>query len=318
MENELYKMRSCGACLRDAYTWYIGHLKGVVKSTWWLALLTAFFFSLYYLGTSRQEQVSGVNLSNGLYIGIGLLGMVVFGVWLSARWLTLFNLQSTRFNVGRIVKAMLVYLCFVLVLAVIVSLVCILMGTADILGGLHGKSLAMSALLFIVVAAFLVALIPMVYSFTKYIYEPKQHVECVIGKPYRRGWRYWGFIFGTVFLAYLIYYIIFFMVCLPGLILLFAQGVDALGMDMGDASGLPASFTLQFIIIGTLSYFVILYISLWTMAVFFYVYGSIEARDNTDEALSVFNDDSQGEAETLPGAETPALSHEEHKELPRL
>ena len=287
---EIVKNRSIGACLRDAYTWFTANLKGVFKRDWWLVLLVSFFFALYLYSSMTLNPDAG-NLSASELVGqsgllmLGLVGCLVFGFWLSGRWLGLFNGQPTGYNVKRFIKFFLMYLLFVIVWVIVGILVMFAFMGTDNIGNMRGCGLpsnmlsGIMALLFIMLLM-LIALVPLVYSGYKYLLNPDQCVGAIFGKPYRRGWRHWGFIFGAALLSYLIYYIIYIIAFIPSFVVMFASKMNMDSVSMGDASSMPGSFPFLTILAMTIGSFIIIFAMLWLMVTFVNIYGSVEAREN--------------------------------------
>ena len=125
----------------------------------------------------------------------------------------------------------------------------------------------------------LIFILPISYSSMKYLVEPQQKLTSIVGKPYMTGLHRWGFLFMAALLGGIIISILIVITGVPEIILETAKKANDIGMAMGDSNGLSASFTVLQFFVTILCYFIWYYIYCWMNFVYYYVYGSIEAKE---------------------------------------
>lgn len=126
-------------------------------------------------------------------------------------------------------------------------------------------------------------ILPINYVNIKYILTPEQSFWPSLWGNYKRGLRYWGSIFLVFFVSLLLVALISIIVMTPAFILSIANVQAHQGLLMGDALGMP-SYILP-LTFGTLmlTHFIEFYVVLIVLVHFYYIYGSIEAKETERE-----------------------------------
>lgn len=109
-------------------------------------------------------------------------------------------------------------------------------------------------------------------------------------KSYKMGLRHFGGIFKMAFLGGIILSIILFVVCIPAMLLCWAQVTSQLGALNGDPLGVPSYFPIQTFIVFTLTIFVISYAFTWLNISFVYFFGAnktLEEKKKTQNIISI-------------------------------
>lgn len=287
METDLYKARSVQACFRAAYDLFTSNIKTIIKRTWKPALLLSALTSLYQivlvnnsltLSTGlRSVQETITNIATTTTAAIACVAM---SVWFYATITSLLNGRKRKENGLRILRATLLYIGLFAVLLIVTILLAGLAATLSLNKHSEGLLPATStiAVAFVLFIAWCIIILPTAYSTIKYIMEPNLKVGSILGKPYRQGWRHWGFLFICALLTCIITCIGGLLTQSPSYIMLLALVVNKSGEAIGDASGLPSLFLPIFYVIDTLCTFVWCYVAIWVAMVYYYAYGSIKTK----------------------------------------
>ena len=308
METELYKIRSLAKCTKAAYNLFNTNLKTILRHTWLPALVLAIITAagrLLYIN-QPTAPISTAWTATGHWqwvlacVFIGLLTFVS-GVWAYAAVVSLFNGLSVKRNIPRVFRLFLLFAAFIFVFGAIIAAITTLpmiMGNSDPAANTTMLYSGISTLLLVLL---LIAAIPAYYSSLKYLIEPEQKIGCVLGKPYRKGWQHWGFLFITILLTGIIVAVLCLIVMAPNYLILLAHYANLQGISMGDASGLPSYFEILAFFASLISTFIYVYLSIWAFTVYYYVYGSIEAklRAKTENTTILFGQ-SQEDTVALP------------------
>lgn len=276
---ELYKNRSYAACIKEAFSVCTHNLKTIFLHTWSYALCLALVTAACVVSVTKVLTNGG---STAPVVGFtaSVVLMIAASVALLGRAATLVNGQKTGWNVKRTAKIMLITMAFSLLVDAVlggVSAAIIASQAADKVGT---TTMIVSACTDVFILIVYLLLLPYVYVFTKYMVEPKTKLRRLITKAYRTGLRHWGFIFTTLFLAWLCTTVCTVIVALPAVIIVAALTVSISGVNtLGDPTGLPTYFSAMQFGCFALATFVWTYISIFSMFVCYYVYGSIETRE---------------------------------------
>lgn len=287
MENELFKIRSVSACLKDAYVLLNTNFKTIIGKLWLPLLCLSLSMGLYMLfGLVLQgvvsDESSGMSVMTVVGMSVSLLAAFVCSLWTLARLFPMLNGQSQHWNFVRALKLALFWLACLVVLSIVI--IAVIGGVVSMNGPSPSGDAAgigfvkMMGAISIVLLLFMVFCLPFVYTFMKYLMEPDMKLKQVVGQPYKTGFHRWGYLFGNMFLSYLIYYILYLVAFIPVIILAIVCYINGQGMIDGDPSGMPNGLSILSVVVTTLCFFVVTFISIWMLFVFYYVYGSIEAR----------------------------------------
>lgn len=289
LEPELYKIRSVSACMGCAYHLFTDNFKKIFRRMWLPILVTSLCMSVAMLMAQNMERIqlagSGMYspelmMAMGEYSIVQLISLIP-ALWMGGRLFGLLNDRTTGWNVRRLIKGYV----SVIVAMIVVELVFFLIGMAV------GGALTATAFLSLGFLVIFVASVPLIYSWMKYFMDPDMRLGMLFGKAYKAGWRHWGFLFGLFFLVALIMVVICVILFLPAMGLETAAQANAAGMLGGDASGLPAAFSVLTYVVFACTYFILYFVEIWMTFNIYYGYGSVEAREHGDDVEREVLDD---------------------------
>lgn len=275
---QLKKNRSYTSCIAESYRMFFNNLRLIFRKTWIFALICALsialHFSLYIDSLSYTEEEvkpAGVVLS--------LLLMLCANIAFGARVIMLLNGRTMKWNVVRYTKIALCGLFIFFLLSIILGIIAYMMGDTITANPEKTNYLIMSFIAVIGVCTLLA--LPLVYVIMKYFIDPDSRLHRIIFKAYMTGLRNWGFIFTTCLLTFLLVTACTIIVSIPTIIILIANSLSVAGVRyIGDPSGLPSSFAAIRFITFAVTSFISLYISIFTVFVYYFIYGSIDTREN--------------------------------------
>lgn len=285
IENELYKVRSVRACIKSATDMMVSNPLTILRRTWLSTLALSIVTSLSILLSSLLEsqqpnttETSIVNTPLLILSVISLIAYIAIASWWGASVISLLTGRKVKDNIRRIL-----YLIFAMLGLYVIMGVCVSVGyTLPMFGGkasLGHPTIISPLVAGIVVVLALIFTLPISYSSMKYLVEPQQKLTSIVGKPYMTGLHRWGFLFMAALLGGIIISILIVITGVPEIILETAKKANDIGMAMGDSNGLSASFTVLQFCVTILCYFIWYYIYCWMNFVYYYVYGSIEAKE---------------------------------------
>lgn len=285
METDLYRIRSLAHCTKAAYDLFASNLRQIVRRTW---LPFAVLAAVVAVGQAVLvtlpvlETMIGGHAPGAWGLALGCLGtglaLLAASTWADAAVAGLLNgapLGRNLPRMARLVGLMVLVWLVVMVATSAVSMLPLALGKPEEAASGALLSTGVALLLFVVAGA---ALLPMAYSATKYYMEPAQRIGSVLGKPYRRGWRHWGLLFSAALLTAIIAGLVGMVVTMPVHIVQLAHWANAQGLVLGDADGMPPYSPLLAFAASMVCTFVYAYVMVWVQMVFYYIYGSIEAR----------------------------------------
>lgn len=288
METDLYKIRSIRACFRAAYDLFCSNLRTLFKKTWLPVLALSAISSLAHLipwnesvqTITEQAPTNPLMKIIALSAGVFVMGLTAI-IWTWGCVFSLLNGRSRKMNWLRLTRAMLVFMGVIALMSLVsIGMSCIpFMLSTNIANPDHTTEFTASGA--ITIGTFMIwaiLLVPTTYTLMKYMMEPNEKVGCIMGKSSRQGWRHWGFLFVCILVAYIISLLAFTIVKTPELILFLANQSNEAGKLMGDASGLPSYFGIANYLVSLSCTFVWSYLTICISMVFYYAYGTIEAK----------------------------------------
>lgn len=287
MESELYKNRSLGRCLNDAYNLYRTNFKTIIRRLWLpsliLSLLTAAMYSIYANGLMA---LTSADLSTGSCIALSILCILsaCAYVWFLTIVISLLNGKSVKANLPRMIRLALAVFGLMIIACVFIALVSVaLVGTTKtkpnptILTGVLGAGVAC-------IVVYVLAL-SLCYSIMKYCVETEEKVMSIFKRNYVSGWHQWGFLFIIALLVGIIVMVIDTLVGMPNNILSIASGMRHVSMMEGDSPVMPSGFGLLMFLTSTICTFVMILVRPWVVFTFYYAYGCIEEKEKARVAL---------------------------------
>jgi len=130
---------------------------------------------------------------------------------------------------------------------------------------------------------FLLFELPLMYVLMKYLMEAPCSYGKTLTQHFGRGMHYWGTLFLVFFVSTLIIIIAAIIVMLPSHILSIANQQAHLGVLMGDPLGMPSYILPLTFVTATLCSFIQFYICQVTLMHQYYIYGTIEAKEEERE-----------------------------------
>ncbi len=288
MDTELYKVRSVSRCIADAFTLFADNFKKIVGRTKWPALAFAVTMGAFvYLAGSIGSTSGSIPVLPCVLLLVLFLASMACACWLGAAVIGLLNGEKPGKNIKRVGNIFLLMIGWALLLgcACVVAMVAF---TASDPAAVHpgqAQDAAMVAQLsapigvvLLICLLFYLMILPAYYSAMKYLMEPAERFSGVLGKNFRKGWRYWGFLFCVLLVAGLLAQICAWVIQLPVTVLTFAENLNTLGIGMGDADGMPAWFGVAKLLTMIVCLALYIYVSVWEALVVYFAYGSVEAK----------------------------------------
>jgi hypothetical protein len=193
-----------------------------------------------------------------------------------ARWYSLPNMKI----LGRVLSVFFVLIVLNVILFAPIVAVSMLMHTHK-LGTVTG-SLAIFVLTFLLFAIML----PFVYSIQRYLVSQESSLKQMLWRDYLVGWSYWGRIFAVTLIVSIITVSISIFIELPAPILGLAYMNSQQGVMMGDPSGMPEYMSILRMVVFTLAGFIQSFVFISSLFPFYYLYGSIEAKEQDRKQLN--------------------------------
>lgn len=285
METELIKDRSLSSCIKTANNLLGINFAKTIKGTWLPALLFAIMTALF--GFFALQEISATSLGSPSptilsYVRSIATWVVSLGLWayFFASVITLVSESGLKQNLRRSLAIVGVELIVYLILMAI-GIVVVRMVVMSHLGKPFTANFITLVCAVTVAWLLLMALImvPFKYAEMRYLLSPNGSLRRNLIAYYVSGVRGGGLLIGTTFFTVLASVCLGAIIFLPTFILLGARTSSLLGeLTMNDPSGLPTYFNALLIGSIVLTTFIFMIVMVWTVFVFYYVYGSIEHR----------------------------------------
>lgn len=144
-------------------------------------------------------------------------------------------------------------------------------------------SVTLAAMLAVYTVIVLCFALPLMYVLMKYVMESPCGYWPTLARHYSRGLRHWGSLFNVFFLSTLLVALVSMVIALPATILNIANQQAHLGQLMGDPLGMPSYIAPLTFCTAMLCSFLDFYVSQTTLIHNYYLYGSIEAKEQERE-----------------------------------
>ena len=276
IHEELYKNRGYGATLKAAYNMFLTNFTRIFRHLWWAALVFALVVPLSVVANTLMITSGG---SLGWIWAPIILVVLVAQVVFVSRITMLYNEESWKWNLIRVLKLTLVFL-------VVIALVGFVFGFAKglmenwLLADLQEKmktgadpqaALAMAGnanmkvtgVMLCGLLLIVLLLLPLYYTSMKYVVEVKSRLRKILWPSYIKGLRRWGYIFVMLLLTGLVMFPFVLIVCMPLIIVVTGMMLSTNGVLEGDPSGLPAGFMCLYYAVYALTIFVLAFPSSW-------------------------------------------------------
>lgn len=280
MINDIYKTRSCQACITAALNIYSNNFTKIFRTTWlWILMYSIVCGLLAFTGFFSAGNSRLAASLQGLAILIILSAAFILDIRITSSVVAMLNEENIKATGLKVLKIKL--------LEIGISLSIILCAISAIFGVTHigvMQKLPMTTSIIVITATAIAVLAiaaiifsPFIYSATKYVLESGMAFGNVFGISYRAGFRRLGFLFSLLVVITLIGFTLCLFLCIPACITFVACNVDNFGVASGDTSGLPSYFAWLNFISSSIMAFIMQYMAIWTMLTAFYAYGSVES-----------------------------------------
>ena len=292
IHEELYKNRGFGATLKAAYNMFLTNFTRIFRHIWWAALVFALVLPLSVVANTLMMTSSGSLW--WIWVLVALVVVAAEVVFFS-RLTMLYNEESWKWNIIRILKLTVVVLFVIVVVAFVFGFTKGLMENwllADLqekmkTGADAQAAMAMTASANMKVTAvmlcglliFILLLVPLYYTSMKYVVEVKSRLRKILWPSYTKGLRRWGYIFVLLLLTGLVLFPFVLVVCLPLILMVTSMMLSTNGVLQGDPSGLPGGFMWLYYAVYVLTVFVLTFFTVFELTVIYFMYGSIETRE---------------------------------------
>lgn len=290
--NEIFKYRSVTACMKASYELITNHLLQFVKKTWWASLAFAVLaaITIYFRMPNKDLHDWGLENPWGAYLIQTMIYLAFFvanifvgiAIW---NWL---NGKGTKQNAIRFASIYIPYnIIIFLLLYFAPSFIAEWINGSAATAIQANKSLTSiyciaGALGIIILILIFVVILPFAYMVPHQMIREKGEAF-LLWKSFKCGLCHMGSIFKMGFLCTLILLIITSILSVPCLLLSGAQVVSQLGALNGDPLGVPAYFTILYLVILAITCFLYVYVSAWPCISFVFLYGAIKIQETEKE-----------------------------------
>ena len=321
----LMKPRSYRRVLMAGFRLYTGNFRRLFKASWQMALLYA--LSCGALGTltaikipelslALQQQLASTQgimaetLREYMLTLLGIPALVVLAIATLSlasapilsklkehketgtittppHWLT-----ASPHLMGRSLKGVFLTLVVMMIPIVVFAVFLILaelMNQGVIMRHLVTAIATLSLWLLICLLMYL----PLYHVVMKYVLESPCGYWKTLGHNYPKALRHWGLLFLVFFISTLFVMLVSLVIMMPSYILSFANQQAHLGQLMGDPLGMPSHIVLLTFVTTVLCTFIHFYLGQVILVHNYYIYGSIEAREQEKEKQKIEEDRSR-------------------------
>lgn len=298
-QEALLHLRSNASCIAAGYRFYISHFKAVLRASWPVAVcyaLIAGFIGVIYTDYVPKAVLAMMTMnpvlmgeagSSWLMLIAGCLFFILASAILDSYSFSSCREYQATGNVlrpkkwyGRLDTKVLRRMATILCVSFLLFLLIAFAGCAAayLCSQLFSPTVAAVATGLLLLIA-LLALIPFVYPFIKYIMCDGMPFKELFTKGYRVGLRHLGAIFIVVLVALIITQLLMMLTELPALILYAANFMSQMGVLQGDPLGMPHYMTWMSFTVYTLMGFIQAYVCLSACFPLIFLWGSIEKHE---------------------------------------
>lgn len=297
MEREsLFKDRSFSSVIANAYRAQTDYIGKILKASWLPALLTGVCYATMLILLLPDEAHPIPSLTSGIVALLCAVAGLFFFTWAFSRVMSLLNERPRRWNLKRTIIMTLNLIVIYIVLAMVVTGLLILLIKVMGKDPIHILFDKMWVLpLFVLCLTLLI--LPFYYITMRYMDQPDVRFWKDLWGGYKRGLRYFGFIFLTLFVCQIIMALLMTLVMMPFVILMMAHSASFWGTMLGDAPDMPGYFPILLWATAVAVHFVAFEIYTYVIIVTYLTYGSIEKQeaDRRERLLIIHNTDHERE-----------------------
>lgn len=292
--NDFTKRRNYAECLGTAFNVLCTNFATIFKRTWLFCTIQSLLLGLTVFCLSLWAHAATLPIACLCVIALLAFCTFVTNSRTCAGFLHLINGERTKHLIVKHLKvAMLVFALFAIVFVAISTI------NACAVASLLARHVSENKIFAVLVATTagislltIFALLPLVYSATKYLVTKEMKFVQIFKRDYRNGLRHVGYIFIVELLSLLTILVGLIFMISPTLIVVYANQLDSIGMANGDPTGLPDYFKYLIFVTCTLGCFIVRYFGFWTGLVTCYAYGHIEAveKERQDACAQIEHD----------------------------
>lgn len=292
--NIVMKQRSTAACIREGFSFIGRHLRALLKSTWTLLLLTAVTMAAYLMVMIQVRAVpEGYEVATRalVILYVAYVAYTLSTALLTGRLMTVLKAfrdtgivprlkiaQGWKDTIRMALRSLLFSVWIALLAAPgnqLIGLVAKLLPTPE--STVTRWALIIGGIVLMVIAV--ISLLPLFFTYYKYVMDGGSFLR-MLGPTYKKGSHHKAKILVTGILTAILLAVTTSLLLVPMLILVMASTLSAVGVMLGDPSGLPSYFTVLIATTFVVTLFVTLYINMAMGSTGLYLYGSIETQEN--------------------------------------
>lgn len=294
-QEELMKGRGYRSTIRAAYNLFADNYKIILRHCWLYALVLAALSGFFILNQLRAYHLEPMSANRIIVSICMMLFALIAEIIFYGRVYMLVNTQSLSWNILRALKINLWMIFFFGIAGLVFGMAGGGIGYAlwggDIQTGTMPQANPMIALqqqmailkiggmVFLATLVVMLLMLPFVYPIMKYVVQTDTRFHQIWFKGWKTGMRHWGYIFLTLLLTTICLSVILLIITLPLIILMTAYNLSMQGMAQGDESGMPGYLNILAYFISVVTYFIIYIMGIFVLFVIYYIYGSIETKE---------------------------------------
>ncbi len=275
----LYKNRSVTSCLKTAYNMFLSNFKGISHAMWLLALLNSILVAVLVTMLVADDNIAVFSHEHhAAYVGIlAVVGIasILTGAWALARLMSFLNEKPRRWNLKRMMVAVIVTL---LAAALLVAVMAFAVHLMFIQGDASSHVVIKTVVLVMIAVLLAVVVMPLIFINMRYMNDERKSYPKSFIEDYKTGMKNVGFLLVAAILSGLIATVIMAVVLMPIYVLFIAKAISSKGVDMGDPADMPEY--LMWMVLGTmiLAGIVVWLILIYETLVCYFLYGAVDQR----------------------------------------
>ena len=254
--NNVVKQRSSAACIKEGFRFITSHFRSLFHSAWAPVLVTALLMTVYFLFFIEMMVIpmpTDVSIGTMVIMYVSYVLYSLSGLLLTGRLFMLFKEFRDTGRVPRLKltsgwkqtlkmagRAFIFQIWIILLASPGTKLFSIIGQWLPKPQSLTGLGFMTAGLIVVAIIAF-ISLIPLMYTFYKYVLDGGSFMK-MVGKSYARGARHRGKIVAVGILSGILVAVILGFVLLPMMIVSGAFTQSVIGILQGDESGVPSYF----------------------------------------------------------------------------
>lgn len=285
-QSPVYKNHGYRASISAAFSMLYDNIKLILSKTWMYAAIYALLLGVCSVVMPvtpyGYADIAGNTLKMLCISGMPLL-LVAAQLFFHSSITVLLTGRAMKWNLLRNLKAAAGIFFTVSVVAVLMT-TAVFMVLKQVVpedSALIAAVVSVSCLVLIMV----ILVIPFVYGMMRYIMEPDARLRSIFTTYYVAGMRHWGYLFAVMVTVAVIAFVSLYIMSLPAIVLSIAENTAMAGVyEYGDELSLSAYFPYMKFFTTVITSYVSLYISIAVIFAAYYVYGSINVREETAKA----------------------------------